>query len=64
MLRFVYMLTPEHFLVLRRRSDPEGWFDARGIDHPSIYMGSPHIMQDAQLPVVGTSRDIVGELHR
>ena len=60
MLRFVDTLTPEHFLVLRYCSDPEGWFDARGIGRPSTYMGSPnHIMQDARLPVVGTSRDIV-----
>ena len=60
MLRFVDALTPEHFLVLRYCSDPEGWFDARGIDRPNLYMGSPNsIMNDAQLPVVGASREIV-----
>lgn len=60
MLRFVDTLTPEHFLVLRYCSDPEGWFDAMGIGRPNLYMGSPgSLMHSAQLPVVGTSRDIV-----
>ena len=60
MLRFVDALTPEHFLVLRYCSDPEGWFDTMGIERPNLYMGSPRsLMHSAKLPVVGTSREIV-----
>ena len=60
MLKFVDALTPEHFLVLRYCSDPEGWFDTRGLERPNLCMGSPgSLMHSAQLPVDGPSGDIV-----
>jgi hypothetical protein len=59
-LRFVEDLTPEHFVVLQYMANPRAWFDAKGITRPNLAMGSPgQIMNQANLPVVGTVRELV-----
>lgn len=60
LFRFVDELTPEHFVVLQYMNSPGAWYDAKGLARPSLAMGSPrHLMNEAGMPVVGVSLEIV-----
>lgn len=60
LIRFVELLSPEHFLILQYLASPAAWFDAKQIERPDLYAGSPgHLMDAAKLPVNGPSLEIV-----
>ena len=59
-LQYMEELSPEHFVVLSYFADPPGWFEKKGLRKPSLSMGSPrHILDTAQLPVVGDVLEVV-----
>ncbi len=59
-LRWIDELSPEHFIMLTYARDPAGWFEAKGIEKPNLYMGGPaSIMKEARVPVEGITREVV-----
>lgn len=60
MFRWVDELSPEHFLVMEYLADPRGWYAAKGVDAPNLYMGSPmNVLEASGLPIRGNELDIV-----
>lgn len=49
-INYIDTLTPWHLRILTFFQNPTGWFKARGMNIPNIYMGSPAHMLESAFP--------------